>query len=259
MIIAFFSDDASANQAALLAGNALARLAGMVDAGPDLGHGAPAALTDALGAARAEKRHLAVALPLARLADRVVRGGVDLSVVCHGPTPLAAATARYAMACVTAFPDPGLAPPWMLTCCAHARPSGLRVLPVALPPLRCDEAALLRHGQPCPPLVPRAAGLAAALCLAAEDPRAASIEPGDVAALLERPTTAGGVELRARLLDLARDLDGDNADQEEPSRPGGAERARRARRLVPRRRPAAPRHEGFASRPRFRCACTLAG
>ncbi|MEE8627056.1 MULTISPECIES: hypothetical protein [Methylobacterium] len=259
MIIAFFSDDTSALHAALLAGAALARLAGSAEVGPDLAPGATAALLEALGAARAENRHLAVALPLARLADRAVRGSVDLSVVCHGPTPLATAVARYAMACVSASPDPALDPPWMLSCCARARPYGLRVLPVASPPLRCDEAAHLRRGWPGPSLAARAAGLAAALCLAAEDPRAASIKPADLAALLAGPATASEVELRSRLLDLARDLDGGDADSTGPSRPAGAERARRARHLAPRRRPVAPRHEGFASRPPARCTCTVAG
>jgi hypothetical protein len=212
VIAAFFADDVSASQAALLASSALDRRAADDDAPPSLMAGSGRiveALPNALDAARVHGRHLMVALPLAHLGDRSIRSRVDVAVVSFGPRPLAASAALRAVA-ADALPD--LPPPWLLACCGSARPAGLRALPVTLEALRREKAARLLAGEPCVDLMSRSAGLAAALYLVAEDPHAPRLDPGRLNALFDEAGTAADLRLRMSLLELAADLDGDPSD-----------------------------------------------
>lgn len=212
MIAAFFADDMSASQAALLASSALDRGRPDPDGSPSLMAGSGRiveALPTSLDAARADGRHLMVALPLAHLADRAIRHRIDVAVVSFGPTPLAASAALRAMA-ANALPD--LPPPWLLACCRGAIPAGLRALPVTLGPLRRAKATRLLDGEPCADLRFRSVGLAAALHLAAEDPHASRLDPGRLDTLFDGPGTAADLALRTTLLDLAADLDGEEGD-----------------------------------------------
>ncbi|MCB4801530.1 hypothetical protein QO001_003196 [Methylobacterium brachiatum] len=261
MIAAFFADDTSASQAALLASSALDRRVDDDDAPPSLVAGGGRiveALPSSLDAARADGRHLMVALPLAHLGDRAVRSRVDVAVVSFGPRPLAASAALRAMA-ADALPD--LPPPWLLACCGSARPAGLRALPVTLKALRRDKAARLLAGEPCADLRSHSAGLAAALYLVAADPHAPRLDPGCLNALFDAVGTAADLTLRTALLELADDLDGEASEVAGPS-------ARRMTvpRPIARRRPRASGLRRFgtakphiAPRQTAGCACaTLA-
>lgn len=258
MIAAFFSEDMSANQAALLASSALDRRAADDDAPPSLVAGSGRiveALPNALDAARIHGRHLMVALPLAHLGDRAVRSRVDVAVVSFGPRPLAASAALRAMA-AEALPD--LPPPWLLACCGSARPAGLRALPMTLRGLRRERAARLLDGEPCAGLELLSAGLAAALHLVAEDPYAPRLDPGRLKALFDEAGTAADLALRTTLLDLAADLDGDEGDAATAPAPRTP-----IRRPSPRRKPRAPgpRKLGTAKphiAPRHAAGCAFA-
>lgn len=258
MIAAFFADDLSASQAALLASSALDRGRSDHDGSPSLMAGSGrivGALPSSLDAARADGRHLMVALPLAHLGDRAVRSRVDVAVVSFGPRPLAASAALRAMA-ADALPD--LSPPWLLACCGGSRPASLRTLPVTLKALRREKAARLLAGEPCADLRFHSVGLAAALHLAAADPHASHLDPGCLNALFDEAGTAAELALRASLLDLAADLDGDVGDAAATAKPRTP-----IRRPSPRRTPRTPglRRLGTAKphiAPRHAAGCACA-
>ncbi|GJD77492.1 hypothetical protein [Methylobacterium gregans] len=259
MIAAFFADDLSASHAALLASTAYNRRSIADDPTPSLvigGERIVAAVPTILDAARSQGRDLMVALPLAHLGDRAIRCRVDAVVVSFGAKPWAARAAREAVAA-----DAGrdLAPPWLLPCCASARPAGLRALPVSLGTLRRSEAATLLAGEPSADLRLRAVGLAAALHLAAEDPYAARLDPGHLRALLAGAETAAELRLRASLLELAADLDDELPDpvglptpRIRVERPVPGRRSR----LLGRRRPKTVKPQ-VAPRQAAGCACAV--
>lgn len=257
MIAAFYADDSSAGQAALLASSALDRISERIDHSPSLlagGDRIAESLPAALDAARASGRHLMVALPLAHLNDHAIRSRVDVAVVSFGPDPVAASAALRAMA---ADPLHDLPPPWLLACCGDGRPAGLRTLPVTFKALRRAKAARLLAGAPCAETRARSVGLAAALHLVAEDPHAPRLDPARLGALFEEPGSAADLRLRASLLGLAADLGGEEGATVEAAAPRMP-----IRRPAVRRRPTPPglRRLG-AARPRVAprhaagCAC----
>jgi hypothetical protein len=210
VIAAFFADDASASHAALLASSAFDRRSDQIGAPTNLmvgGSRIVGALPTYLDAARVGGRHLMVALPLAHLNDHAIRSRGDVAVVAFGPEPLAACAAIRAMA-ADALPD--LAPPWLLACCSGGvRTAGLRVLPVTLGSLSRGRVIRLLAGEAGADLRCRSIGLAAALCLVAEDPHAPRLDPARLGELFDEAGTAAGLMLRTSFLELAADIDGD--------------------------------------------------
>lgn len=208
MKIGFFADDDSACRAAFLADKAfdwnddassssLSYLAG--------GGCIAEAVPDYLDAASSKGTNLFVALPLWCVDDLSIRSRLDLAVVTSGHRPLSVANAWRAWAAEVQSSPLDFPPVWMLPCRHESRSSEVRTLPV-----RFDA----RHGggrnrsaRLAGATAEQALGLAASLLLAAEDPYANTLTPEDVIHVLQGRTTAAGLALRDRLLELASHFD----------------------------------------------------
>lgn len=225
MKFGFFADDDSACRVAFLvdkvfawnddaSSGGLSYLAG--------GECIAGAVPDYLDAASAKGANLFVALPLGCVDNVSIRSRLDLAVVTSGHQPLAVANARRAWAAELASSPPGVSPVWMLPCRPEHRSSVARTLPV-----RFD----VRHGgsqnrsaRLAGAAAEQALGLAASLLLASEDPYARTLSPEDVIHILQGRTTAAGLALRDRLLELASHFEGAVAEAAAaPARRCGAE------------------------------------
>lgn len=222
MNIGFFADDTSASQAAFLAGrgfNCRHRGPSGVLAGSN-------ALADAvpeyLEAARALKRHIMVALPLAQLGNDQIRCRLDLAVVTFGSGLPARHSALRALAADGAAQAAGMTPPWLLAASSGSLPDQSRTLPVRMDALRSHEAADVRDGCTCGTVHRRAVGLAAALRIAADDPGAPCLDVAEVARLLSAdgsswPLSKAEMLLRDDLRDLAAEFDRGSEGRREPT------------------------------------------
>ncbi|GJE81991.1 hypothetical protein [Methylorubrum thiocyanatum] len=217
MRIGFFADDDSACRVAFLADKAF-------DWAEDASSGAPSylaggeciaeAVPDYLDAASARGTNLFVALPLGCVDDASIRSRLDLAVVTSGDQPLAVANARRAWEAELASSPVGVPPVWLLPCRRERRSSVARTLPV-----RFDG----RHGggrnrsaRLGGAAAQQALGLAASLLLAAEDPYANTLSPEDLIHVLQGRTTAAGLALRDRLLELASHFEDAAAEAHAP-------------------------------------------
>ncbi|KAB7783910.1 hypothetical protein [Methylorubrum populi] len=204
MKIGFFADDDSACRVAFLADKAFDWADDASSGGPSYlagGECIAEAVPDYLDAATAKGANLFVALPLGCVDHLSIRSRLDLAVVTSGHQPLAVANARRAWAAELASSPADVPPVWMLPCRHEGRSSVVRTLPV-----RFD----MRHGggrnrsaRLGGATAEQALGLAASLLLAAEDPYANTLSPEDVTHVLQGRTTAAGLALRDRLLELA--------------------------------------------------------
>ncbi|GJD82712.1 hypothetical protein [Methylobacterium haplocladii] len=196
-------------------------------AGPGFLAGAEALadrLPDRLQAASMEGGTLIAALPLRLLQTPSIRKRLDLAVVTCGSDPESAERAVDALSSDRNGSARGLPPAWLLPCRRQAWPDLLRVLPTSVGVRRGRGLGHLRSGGPAGATARQALGLAAALLVAAEDPYLPALEPGQVLDILSGQTTAAGLSLRARLLDLVADLN-EPTDEVVPTRstrrPGG--------------------------------------
>ena len=228
MIFAFFSDDRSGLHAAVLAARGLAGVERPVAVvrperhrkGDCMVLHLPRTGRDAsrpggpLGTARAEAgagRDVLLVLPLSLLRDPAVRACADLCVVPTGTTFLGAAAAGAALARLGGPCQDGEAggPVWLLPCSGLPglrlpEPPAWRTLPLALPRLDHSDASALLDGRADAGLVRQGVALAASLEAAAADPGAATVGPGDMAAMIAAHGTDRERRLAERLSALAR-------------------------------------------------------
>lgn len=213
MNVAFFANDLSAGQAAMLADSALNRRDGPViafwDGAGRIAHDIPAYLD----AGRAAGADATIALPLSHLGDPSIRERIDLAVVTFGRDALAEEGALRAIASDHAEGMGAASPAWMLgRRHRQGRSVSDRTLPVDMKSLTPDEMGSLRAGCSCGTLRRRAIALAATLRVAADNPFATDLGPAAIvraiaAGTVEAGATAREMELRADLLDLVTDLD----------------------------------------------------
>ncbi|TXN25057.1 hypothetical protein [Methylobacterium sp. WL9] len=233
MNIVFFADDPSAVHASLLADYALnSPTPRRPTAGPGFLAGAEAVadrLPDRLEAASCDGGTLIAALPLRLLQTPSIRERLDLAVVTCGSDPESAERAVDALSSDRNGSTRECPPAWLLPCRRQEWPDLLRVLPTSVGVRRGRGLGYLRSGGPAGATARQALGLAAALLVAAEDPYLPALEPGQVLDILSGQTTAAGLSLRKRLLDLVADLD-EAADELMPAR---ATRRPRGRATMP--------------------------
>lgn len=202
MKVAFFADDASAHDAALLTAYALSLNKDEPSQPSPIRCRAWSEPEGPVGDAAIR----IMALPLSRLSDPEIRRHVDLAIVSHGPAPGAAAGTERAIAALATTHD-SHPPPWLLPCGHLAETTGFRTIPVRMPGLRRDEAARLREGQASQSVARLAIALTASLLIAAADPFAVVVDRARVLAALSDDPSEPALALRDRLLDLADTID----------------------------------------------------